>query len=130
MSPRSRRGAAAIETALVVPVVLLITLGLMDWSWLMYRWHTVEASAMRGVRLLGGDPDLGGLDERAREEVDAHLRAFGVDPADATVRAEVEERPYGPIVTVTVTVDVEPLIGVGHGRRQVVAVASGPWYAQ
>lgn len=128
MSRRSRRGVTAIETALVIPVVLLIAFGLADWSWLMFQWHTVEASARRGVRLLMGDPEVARHADRARAEVLDHLAAFGVDPDVATVRAEVEEHPYGWVVTVSVQVEAAPLFGVGFSARPIGSAASAPWF--
>lgn len=125
---RAARGAAAIETALILPVALLLMFGLIDWSWLLFQWHTVESSSLRGVRVLSGDPDLAGLQERAEGQVNAYLADYGIDPDAATTTVEVEDQPYGHVVTVTVSVEVEPLIGLGFRARSIGATANAPYF--
>jgi len=39
-----------IEFALVTPVFLVITIGIMDWSWYMFHHATVKAAVYEGCR--------------------------------------------------------------------------------
>jgi Flp pilus assembly protein TadG len=114
--------------ALVLPVALALILGMMEWSWLLFQWHTVESSALRGVRLLSAVPDAADREEIATEQVREHLRLFGVDADHAAVTAEVEERPYGRVVTVVVRVHAEPLIGFVLTPTELGARATAPWF--
>lgn len=48
--PRRRRGASAIEFALVFPMMLVFTFGVMDWSWYLVQYQLVARSAQVGAR--------------------------------------------------------------------------------
>ncbi len=124
----NRRGAAALEMALILPVALALILGMMEWSWLLFQWHTVESSALRGVRLLSAVPDAADREEIATEEVREHLRIFGVDADHATVSTEVEDRLYGRVVTVEVHVHTDPLVGFVLAPTELGARATAPWF--
>jgi Flp pilus assembly protein TadG len=123
-----RRGATALEMALVLPVALALILGMMEWSWLLFQWHTVESSALRGVRLLSAVPDAAARDAIATEQVRDHLRVFGVDADRATVTTAVEDRLYGRVVTVEVHVHTDPLIGFVLAPTDLGARATAPWF--
>lgn len=63
MGIRSRRadgerGAAAVEFALVVPVLFLLVFGMIDFGWAINRYAAVSNAAREGVRMasLGGSP--------------------------------------------------------------------------
>lgn len=45
-----RRGAAAIETAIVLPVFLLIIIGLLDLGLAVFRYNTMAAAVRYGAR--------------------------------------------------------------------------------
>jgi uncharacterized membrane protein len=46
----SRRGMAAIESALVLPLVLLLTLGLCEYGWLFLKQQQISQAAHAGAR--------------------------------------------------------------------------------
>ena len=50
-SPRSERGAQLIEFALVLPLLLLIILGIMDFGLLFQRYEAVTNAAREGARI-------------------------------------------------------------------------------
>jgi Flp pilus assembly protein TadG len=45
------RGAAAVEFALVLPVLLLLVLGAIDWGWYFYLREVVTNAAREGARV-------------------------------------------------------------------------------
>jgi Flp pilus assembly protein TadG len=45
-----RRGAALVEMAIVMPVLLLITLGLIEYGWVFFRISQINQAARQGVR--------------------------------------------------------------------------------
>lgn len=45
-----RRGAAAIEFALIMPVVFLGMFAVMDYGWYFFRWQLLTDAVARGVR--------------------------------------------------------------------------------
>lgn len=124
---RRIRGATALETALVLPVLFAFLFGTADWCWLYFEWLGVRSAALEGVRLASGAEREGELVGLAAPAVQQHLRDFLVDPEDATITAEASTRPYGRVVTVTVTTTFTPLFGWGLRERPLVASASAPW---
>jgi hypothetical protein len=57
---REERGSAAIETALVIGVVLTIAIGAFEWGMALKDWITVTAASREGARIggaLGDEPD-------------------------------------------------------------------------
>jgi len=46
-----RRGATAVEFALVCAPLLLVTIGIMEFSFALYQWNAAEKSTQMGVRL-------------------------------------------------------------------------------
>ena len=46
-----RRGVVLIEAALVFPILLLLTFGLIEYGWLFLRMETITNAARRGARL-------------------------------------------------------------------------------
>ena len=46
-----RRGAAAVEAALVMPIMLLVTLGAIKYGWLFLRAQQVTTAARYGARV-------------------------------------------------------------------------------
>ena len=107
-----RQGSAAVEQALVTAVVLLFSFGIMDWSWFMFHELTSVIAAERGARLAAGvlpDHDPAAV---AEAEVLAWLDAYGLDSSRATVEVSYEERDYGDVLTVEVTVPFDALVGL------------------
>lgn len=95
----NRVGGAAVEFAVVVPVVLLMILGLIEWGrFEMIRQVTLTA-AFNGARL-GALPGTTDLD--VEEKVDAVLEVYLVSGA-TTATTFTEE-----MVTVNVQVPVGP----------------------
>jgi Flp pilus assembly protein TadG len=58
----SRRGAAAVEAAIVLPVFLLIVLGVIDLGAAVFRYNTLSQAARHGARqaMVHGDLALAG----------------------------------------------------------------------
>jgi Flp pilus assembly protein TadG len=80
---RTQRGAAAVEMAVVAPIIFLLFLAAFEFSRLNLIRHTAEVAAFEGARR-GIVP--GATVAAVRTRVDAVLAAIGVD--DATVQIE------------------------------------------
>ena len=54
---RDERGAAAVEFALVLPILILLVFGIIEFGFVFNRWLTVTHAAREGVRVysLTGD---------------------------------------------------------------------------
>ena len=80
-------GAAAVEMALVLPLLFLLVFGIIEFGFIFNRWITVTHAAREGVRLLAlGDPDA-----ESKAEASAPDVGFPIDctdysnPADPTL---------------------------------------------
>jgi Flp pilus assembly protein TadG len=113
---RDSEGAAAIEFALVLPVLLLILFAILDYGWYFTQQILLLNAVQQGARASAGiqradGEDLGGYVDRirqtAKDTVD-NLYGFGsltglsveVDMADGvpeTVTVGVSGQPFSPL---------------------------------
>lgn len=98
------RGVSTIELAVIMPLLLLLTLGLIEYGWMFLKSHQVTNAARQGARVAAR---IDANAASAQSAVDQAMAAGGlsgtgytvaVDPADlATLEA-------GQLFTVSVTV--------------------------
>lgn len=107
MSRLARRGGAALEFALVLPLLLLISLPIADYSWYFLCLQQVDLAAQSGSRAgaripLDDDPAY----VAATTAYDVLERGLGVLPGEVEVLTRVEDErmvwievrvPYKPI---------------------------------
>jgi Flp pilus assembly protein TadG len=115
---RSERGSAAVEFALVLPLVLVVVLGLVQVGLVARDRLLVEAAAPARGRAAAARAAAVGSDEAAIADT-AIAAAPGLDPALASVSV-VRTGGRGDPVTVTIVYDDPvrvPLVGwlVGTG---------------
>jgi Flp pilus assembly protein TadG len=97
-------GAELIEFALVLPVFLLVTVGIIDFAFVFQQYNVVTNAAREGARL-AAVPDATTVDVENR--VKAYIAAGGLagTPATGVTRVSIPTHPGGPIYTgVRVTV--------------------------
>lgn len=116
---RSERGAELIETALTLPLILLVVVGIIEFGWVFQKYEVITNAAREGARILVL-PNFGPAD--AVERVEQYLTAAGLDPNLATIPTPPAPAPNNLgttcIWTVTVTVGYPhnaPFLG-GIGR--------------
>lgn len=102
---RSERGAALVETALTLPLLLLITVGLIELGRAYQTWQVLTNAAREGARV-AVLPGVG--DEAVRERVRAYMQAGQLPAADAA--------------TITITRDHEIAIGSGWATASRVEI--------
>ena len=103
------RGSELIELAIVLPILLLILAGIMDFAFLFQRWEVVTNAAREGARV-GVLPWYGQADVQTR--VQSYLTSSGLTDAPTTTvlygPTSVTDPATGTTLTVqTVTVTVE-----------------------
>lgn len=76
----SERGAAAVEFALVVPILLLLVFGIIDFSRAYNAQVTLNEAAAQGVRKLA----TGGTAADAQAAVKDALQGSSISPGDVT----------------------------------------------
>jgi Flp pilus assembly protein TadG len=80
---RDDRGAELIEMALILPVLMLIIAGIVDFGFLFQKFNVVTNAAREGARM-GILPDGYG-DADVRSRVRTYLQDAGVDSAGSVV---------------------------------------------
>jgi Flp pilus assembly pilin Flp len=76
---KESRGAAAVEFALVLPLLLMVVLGTIDWGWYFFVSQVVTNAAREGARvgsLTAYDPAKPGADTTAAAEATNTVRTY------------------------------------------------------
>ena len=79
---RSESGAELIETALTLPLLLLVVVGIIEFGFVFQKYEVITNAAREGARVLVL-PAFGPADAQTR--VNQYLTAAGLDPGQATV---------------------------------------------
>lgn len=112
--------------ALVLPVLLGLLSGIIDWSWYMYTLLNVGVVANQSVRVAAGDEDPVGA---AMASACAGLPAYGLSCATG-VSAVVVSRGSGPVLEVSIRLPFSPPVGLLPTPSRVEASATTSWYAE
>lgn len=94
---RDRRGQSLVETAVVLPILLLLFCGIVDFGWIMGNQIIAENGCREGARLGSVIADQGDCVARVEE------RVLDVTPEFAHEFIEVNTQLGGGDVHVTVT---------------------------
>lgn len=101
---RNNRGQALVEFALIVPVLLMLVLGIMEFSMVIHQYMVVAGASREGARAAA----LGG--SNAAIEAAVQNAATGLDSTKLTVTpSPTPTRTQGDPVTVTVTYPFKPI---------------------
>jgi Flp pilus assembly protein TadG len=118
-NPRSDRGAAAVEMAIVLPLLLLVVFGIIDYGRLLNERILVTSAAREGARLAAVNAGVT-AGELSGEDVKDQVKAGlgGTAEPDTTVTLCKATKPTtGPdVATVTVKVTfgyITPIGGLG-----------------
>jgi Flp pilus assembly protein TadG len=78
---KNERGAALLETAIIVPIILLISVGIFEFGRAYQTWQVLTNAAREGARLA---VIQGTKDDDVRARVNAYLKGGGLTelPAD------------------------------------------------
>jgi Flp pilus assembly protein TadG len=116
--PRNRqRGVAAVEFALVLPLLLSLALGGIDWGWYFFIDQLVTNGAREGARagtLLPPRPSstTGAAEGAARDAAVAFLQHANLNPTPQNVVATYTTVGGSDAIQVTVTYPVGSLTGL------------------
>ncbi|MDH3738406.1 MAG: pilus assembly protein [Alphaproteobacteria bacterium] len=108
-----RRGATAVEFAFAAPVLMLFTVGIIDFSMLVWSASTIENAAAEGARyaiVYGGNSEA----PKSKAEIEAYTRTHAVGVPATALDVDVSWLPDNrPGARVTVVVDYEHNFLVG-----------------
>lgn len=120
---RQTAGTAAIELGLVLPLLLIILVGIIDYGQIHFTRLTMTNAAREGARV-GVTLPAAQAEAAAIAAADQYLDRAGVE---ATVEATTPS-DGDPTVTVTITIDpFSPLIGLVPTPDRLAVSASMRW---
>ena len=100
---RSESGASAVELALLLPVLMMILFGIIEFGMALYRQAILTNASREGARLgiVQSIPPIANAAVDAR--IDTYLTAAGINPGTVTRNTPVLTGGTGSNVTVTLT---------------------------
>jgi Flp pilus assembly protein TadG len=113
-----QRGAAAVEFALLLPLLMTLVMGAMDWGWFFFVHQRVVNAAREGARagtLLPPAPPEGQVDLAVAEAQDAaedYLERAQLDRKGVTAEFEAGA---APAIKVTIAYPFSALTGFFSG---------------
>jgi Flp pilus assembly protein TadG len=111
-SPKgARSGAAAVEFALLAPVLFFIIFGILEWGWFMSRQAIVVSAAQEGGRAAQISTTTGAWSANAKTYATNVLQSAGINTSSATITSTWDGAAPG-YVTVTVSVPHAPFLGL------------------
>jgi Flp pilus assembly protein TadG len=101
---RSDAGVELIELAIVMPILVLLMIGVVDFAFLFQRWQVITNSAREGARLASLADDY--QEQDVRDRVEDYVAASGLPgtPNVAVDFSSTEAIAGVSVNTVTVTV--------------------------
>ena len=116
---QNRKGAAAIEFALLLPVFVVIMFGIMEYGWVFFQQANVIASVRDATRYAvtlpqDGDPEpaVGAVDTVRTELLALGFSEGALDAAGTTISAETVGTTPDEVLVVHVSIIYTPLIGL------------------
>ena len=104
---RNRRGAAAVEFAVVAPVFFLLVFGLIEFGRMVMVQQVITNASREGSRIAVLDDPRDGsvVTAGVRQTVEDYLTSAGINGADVDVDPDPPtDAGYGEPVTVTVSI--------------------------
>lgn len=110
----ARRGGAALEFALVLPILLSLTVGVIDFGYYFQSNGRVVSAVREGTRLgvTYATDDSPTAADAATARVNEILTGYGFDTALVTVTTEYIGAAPDEMLKVTVVLPFDPLIGL------------------
>ncbi len=117
LTRRDERGAAAVEFALVLPLLLLLLFGIIAYGYMLSFRGSMSQAAAEGARAAAVSVDASKRESNARAAVEEALQAYGVSCSDPGMACAFDAAPAGCAsgtscfqVRLTYDYDDEPLI--------------------
>ncbi len=121
-----RRGAHALEFALVLPLFVVLGLGTMEWGWFFFAQASVRSAVHEGCRAGAvtdpeGDPGPEAVAEDAIRDRLARVNILCADDADCAVDVNLTGNSPEEFLDCTVDTEFQPLLDFGTMPTEVGA---------
>lgn len=100
----NKRGQAVVEFAMILPILMLILLGIIEFGRFYNAWLMVTNASREGARIAS----LGGTTLQVEERVDVVMESFDLNRITVSINP-LGVGSRGDMVTVTVVYDIDPL---------------------
>jgi Flp pilus assembly protein TadG len=107
-----RRGAAAVEFAVVAPVMFMVIMGMFELGRAMSIQQVLTNAAREGAR---ESTLIGATVASVTDVVEGYASAVSIDGVTTNVTPDPSTVTSGELVTTTVSVNYNPLSGYGVG---------------
>lgn len=120
---RKENGQSAVEFALVLPILLLVVCGIIDFGWLLYNQISVENACREGARLacVNTTKDKTDLDTTTKNKVKENIAVNLKDSTSVDVNFSNPGKPIDGDVIVEVKAKMKtltPVLGVIYGGER------------
>ena len=118
LPPRGpRRGAAAVEFAIVAPFLLLLLAGIIEFGQSFFIQHSLSTAARHGARAAIVDGSTSG---QVTQKVQAHcVKNLGLAAGDVAVEIEVNGKANGDLSTADEQSEISVTVRVPYSKAGV-----------
>ena len=114
MTRSNRRGAAAIEFALVLPIMIALAFGIIEYGWVFFQQANLQSAVREGARMgitvaTTASPDPVAT---AITRTNAVLDAYNVPSGGRTINATFNGASPQMLLVVTATVNYSDIVGL------------------
>jgi len=108
-----QRGSAAVEFALVLPLLLTVVFGMAEYGWIFYQQFNLAAAVRDGLRQGVTVSQTATPDPRttAVQRAQANLQTVGIVPASVTLTATYSGSTPTRTMTLSATMAYKKLVG-------------------
>ncbi len=111
---KCQKGVAAIEFAIILPVLMMIILGIIEFGLLMYDKQVITNASREGARagIVVRKPQLTDLQVQdvVNDYISTNLVSFGSTPTSPVITINRTGMDFGDDLTVTVTYNYDFLV--------------------
>lgn len=100
-------GQTLVEFSLILPLLLIMLFGLVDFGRAFYTWLVVTNAAREGARTGATQQDLSAIQTRINQSIGS------LDPAELTMTITNVQGPRGQPITVDLTYDFQYVTPIG-----------------
>lgn len=111
---RSQRGLTSVELAIVLPVLLMIVFGMIEFGYAMWNYNTISYAVREGVRYAAVNSTDVNVVTNTKNTVISNGTGLSLVASDITISWSPDQTP-GSLVTVTATKNYTSFTGYMSG---------------